>query len=47
MLDVRFSGRKLPLVMFLLVDDARYSDEELPDLNAEAFVAFAILLDRL
>jgi hypothetical protein len=30
-----------------LVDDARDSKEELPDLSAEALVAVAILLDGL
>jgi hypothetical protein len=33
--------------MLLLVDDARDGEKELPDLSAEALVAFAIPLDSL
>jgi hypothetical protein len=44
---MRLSCRELSLVILLLVDDAGDSEEELPDLSAEALVAFAILLDGL
>jgi hypothetical protein len=46
-LDVRLPCHELPLVILLLVDDARDGEEELPDLSAEALVTFAILLDSL
>jgi hypothetical protein len=41
---MRLSCRELPIMILLLVDDARDSYEELLDLLAESFVAFAIIL---
>jgi hypothetical protein len=37
-LNMRLPGRKLSLVMFLLIDDDRDSEEEFLDLKAEALV---------